>query len=286
MTNSISQSNLTIANETININGKSIQKIYGGFGNNQPCILAKQIAEIHGYEVKEINRAINNNLDFFENGIDYINLMNEKNSEVECNHQQLLEQFYSQEALNRSKNIYLLSQQGYALLCGFLKTDEAKKIRKQMVREYFVLKSKPKNVLKITKDYRTLLKAFKESGFKTDVAVNKTITAMKEIYGEECLDVLEITPKKIKKIAKNDRTVYFSTKEIAKEINNEVQNYIEVRMLNKYLVEQGYQEIYFTGSGRRYKATEKGKLFSNNSSAGKLRWKKEIINIIKDDFVK
>ncbi|MEK7482772.1 MAG: ORF6N domain-containing protein [Planctomycetota bacterium] len=62
--------NLTLSNEKVLVNGKSIPKIYGGFGNNQPSILAKQVAEIHDYEVKRINELVNNNLDWFDEGTD------------------------------------------------------------------------------------------------------------------------------------------------------------------------------------------------------------------------
>ena len=47
---------------------------------------------------------------------------------------------YTQNALNSSKNIYLLSEQGYMLLVGFMKTEKAKEIRKQLRREYFAMR--------------------------------------------------------------------------------------------------------------------------------------------------
>ncbi len=40
------------------INRHSVRKGYGGFGDNQPCILAKQVAELHGQALKEINRLV------------------------------------------------------------------------------------------------------------------------------------------------------------------------------------------------------------------------------------
>lgn len=47
---------------------------------------------------------------------------------------------YTQNALNRAKNIYLLSEQGYMLLVGFMNTERAKVIRKQLRREYFAMR--------------------------------------------------------------------------------------------------------------------------------------------------
>ena len=66
--------NLVLSTEQVVISGKNIPKIYGGFGANQPSILAKQVAELHGYQLKEINQIINNNLDWFDEGLDFIDL--------------------------------------------------------------------------------------------------------------------------------------------------------------------------------------------------------------------
>lgn len=130
--------NLMLSNEHIVVNSKSIPKIYGGFGNNQPSILAKQIANLHGYKLKEINQIVNNNLDWFDEGFDFIDL---KSVVILNDHgiKELLLNFYSQEGLNRSVSIFLFSQQGYAMLCKLLKSDLAKQIYKQMVRQYFLM---------------------------------------------------------------------------------------------------------------------------------------------------
>ncbi|OQX19625.1 MAG: hypothetical protein BWK80_36660 [Desulfobacteraceae bacterium IS3] len=50
--------NIRLSNEVVTINGHPVKKIYGGFGDNQPCILAKQVAELHGQALKEINRLV------------------------------------------------------------------------------------------------------------------------------------------------------------------------------------------------------------------------------------
>lgn len=66
--------NLTLSSEIVTVSGHPVKKIYGGFGDSQPRILAKQAAELHGQELKEINRIVNNNPDWFEEGIDIIDL--------------------------------------------------------------------------------------------------------------------------------------------------------------------------------------------------------------------
>jgi hypothetical protein len=128
--------NLILSHESVTVNGKSIPKIHGGFGIGQPSILAKQIADLHGYELREINQIINNNLTWFDEGIDFIDLksviIQDDHSVKDC-----LIKFYSKKGLSRSNYIYLFSQQGYAMLCKLLKSDLARQIYKQMVREYF-----------------------------------------------------------------------------------------------------------------------------------------------------
>ena len=50
--------------------------IEGGFGENKKSILAKDVAQIHEQSVGNINRIINNNRKWFEDGIDLIDLLN------------------------------------------------------------------------------------------------------------------------------------------------------------------------------------------------------------------
>ncbi len=173
--------NMRLSNEVVTINGHPVKKIYGGFGDNQPCILAKQVAELHGQALKEINRIVNNNLDWFDDKIDIVNLAVSPN----CRQQQLdlLINFYTQDALNASKYIYLFSQQGYALLCKLLKSDLAKQIYKQMIRDYFRMKETLEdNTCQITGDlfdlsarrFITALEVAKLAGIKNEHEARRT----------------------------------------------------------------------------------------------------------------
>lgn len=47
---------------------------------------------------------------------------------------------YSIDAINASKNIYILSEQGYMALVGLMKSEKAKVIRKETRRTYFIMK--------------------------------------------------------------------------------------------------------------------------------------------------
>lgn len=115
--------------------GKEIPVIEGGFGEGQKVVLAKTIAEIHDIRLDKVNGLINNHLDEFEIGIDLLDLKNSNLDEVS-----VLKGIYTKQSVSNSKNIYLLSEQGYMLLVGFMNTEKAKVIRKQLRREYFTMR--------------------------------------------------------------------------------------------------------------------------------------------------
>lgn len=137
--------------------GMDIPVIEGGFGEGKKVILAKTVAEIHEVDLKRINQIINRNREEFEDGIDIIDLKGCENFEVTiCNHG-----LFTQNAINRASNIYLLSEQGYMALVMLMKTDKAKEIRKQLRREYFSMREALKPQL--PQDYLSALKALVES---------------------------------------------------------------------------------------------------------------------------
>ena len=115
--------------------GKEIPVVEGGFGEGQKVILAKTIAKIHEVELKEINRLVNNNIDEFEERIDILDLKN--NGDYQAPLQEL---GFSNRDISISKNIYLLSEQGYMALVMLMRTEKAKEIRKQLRQEYFAMR--------------------------------------------------------------------------------------------------------------------------------------------------
>ena len=98
-----------------NIEGMKFHDIEGGFGENKKAILVKEIATLHGRESGKVNELINNNRLRFKDGVDIIDL---KGSNFDI----LLKDngIYTQNALNVSKNIYLLSERGYSKLLKIL----------------------------------------------------------------------------------------------------------------------------------------------------------------------
>lgn len=117
--------------------GMEIPVLYGGFGDNQKVILASTIADIHNMDLGHINELINNNLEEFEFGVDILDIK----SAIVCNDSRKLSEYgLSSRQVNASKNIYLLSEQGYMALVNLMKNQLARDIRKQLRREYFSMK--------------------------------------------------------------------------------------------------------------------------------------------------
>ena len=116
--------------------GKEIPVIEGGFGEGQKVMLVKTIAEIHEMPLFKVNQLINENIDEFEFGVDILDLKSNEKFVILAKYNEL----YTQNALNRSSNIYLLSEQGYMALVMLMRTEKAKEIRKQLRREYFAMR--------------------------------------------------------------------------------------------------------------------------------------------------
>ena len=122
---------------TVKVCGIDVPNIYGGFSKDQKVMLAKTVATIHSKELKHVNELINNNINnkYFEEGTDYIDLKKSVGS-----NDSLLELGLTKQSISNSKNIYLLSQQGYTLLLKLLDTPLARKQYKIVIRDYFSLK--------------------------------------------------------------------------------------------------------------------------------------------------
>ena len=138
-------SSLAIAQTEIEITGvqeflgKEIPVIEGGFGEGEKVVLAKTIAEIHGVRLNDIQSLINENIDEFEEGIDILDLKNSTDSIGS-----LLELGFTKQSIANSKNIYILSEQGYFTLVSLMRTEKAKELRKKFRREYFAMRNQIK----------------------------------------------------------------------------------------------------------------------------------------------
>ena len=147
--------------------GKEIPVIEGGFGEDQKVMLVKTIAEIHGVEIKDVNRLINNNIDEFEVGIDILDLKT-----GDCQSLVLENGLFTKAQWGNAKNIYLLSEQGYSALVQLMRTEKAKEIRKQLRREYFAMR-----------------KVIKENSLESKVMTE--LSEMREEYVSSCEEIVD-----------------------------------------------------------------------------------------------
>jgi len=121
---------------TAKVCGIEVPNIYGGFGGDQKVILAKTISEVHNKKLSHINQLINDNIKHFDIGIDLLELKNNK----EFVDVLIGNEIYTKNAINSSKYIYLLSEQGYSLLLKFMDSELSIIQYKAVIRDYFHIK--------------------------------------------------------------------------------------------------------------------------------------------------
>lgn len=125
--------------------GMEIPVIEGGFGNGCKCITEKTISEIHDVPAREIRRLVKDHIIRFRNGIDYIDLKDVGNA-----HDNLLNNVgYSTMEISKAKNIFLLSERGYAKVIKIMDTDKAWEIHDQLIDEYFSMREVIQNTYSI-----------------------------------------------------------------------------------------------------------------------------------------
>ena len=120
-----------------NFMGMEIPVVEGGFGKGKRCILVREISRIHNMKIGNVNQRINDNRRRFKDGIDIIDL----------NTADVFKDFIQENNLltsNRTKNIYLLSERGYAKLIKIMDTDLAWEIHDKLMDEYFTMRQQIK----------------------------------------------------------------------------------------------------------------------------------------------
>lgn len=163
--------------------------IEGGFGPGKKAMLAKDVAVIHGQSIGNINRIVNNNRKWFEDGIDVIDLLNASDA---------FRNFAKEQRLitnNRVQNIYLFSERGYSMLIKFMSDEKATQIYKQLLDNYFnmrvaIKENKPALVnqerLKIMKDNS----ATRRANILYKIAMATESTSSKEALLAKAAEVL------------------------------------------------------------------------------------------------
>ena len=141
-------------NGLVNVEGMKFHDIEGGFGEGKKAMLVKEIAEIHGRELKAINQNINNNISRFKFGIDLLDL---KNGHFELPLQEL---GLTNRDISISKNIYLLSERGYSKLLKILEDDFAWEQYEKLVDGYFNMRGQALNTSELSPELQMFNKMF------------------------------------------------------------------------------------------------------------------------------
>lgn len=127
--------NLAIKNNT-QVNGVTVPQINGGFGENKKAMLALHVAEIHVKQLKHINELINENRERFRDNIDVIDVKNHNEFVVALTDYNI----FTRMQVAKAKNIYLLSERGYAKLIKLFNDDKSWELYDVMLDEYFELR--------------------------------------------------------------------------------------------------------------------------------------------------
>ena len=161
-------------NGLVNVEGMKFHDIEGGFGECKKAMLVKEIAEIHGRELKAINQNINNNISRFKFGIDLLDL---KNGHFELPLQEL---GLTNRDISISKNIYLLSERGYSKLLKILEDDFAWEQYEKLVDGYFNMRGQALNTSELSPElqmFNQMFKAMANNELETKEAKRIALTA-------------------------------------------------------------------------------------------------------------
>ena len=173
--------------------GKEIPVVLGGFGEKQKVVTDKMVAEIHNVEPKRIRELINNNIKRFKKDIDFIDL---KATDVDTDGSTLSNLGYSVQQIKVCKNIYLLSERGYAKLIKIMDTDLAWDVHDQLMDEYFHLREEQQNTYgHLSKELQAIF-AIDHKQQEMDSRITKLENTMTIDYGQQN-DIQALVSKKV-----------------------------------------------------------------------------------------
>lgn len=212
--------------------------IEGGFGEGKKAILVKDIAAIHGREVKAINQAIKLNNLRFKDDEDIIDLKSK------VNQNDLTENYgFEAHSVRMAKNIYLLSERGYAKLLKILEDDKAWEIYDQLVDTYFNMRSEldTSNLSPELQMFNGLFKSLAKQELATKQLESK-VDSISEIVAVNTIDWRKDTRQLINAVAKTQGG-FSAYQEIQSEIYQELERRasckLSIRLTNKRNVMAG-----------------------------------------------
>ncbi len=223
---------------TQNLGSVQFTGIEGGFGEGKKAMLVKDIAAIHGREVKAINQAIKLNNHRFKDGEDIIDLKSK------VNQNDLTENYgFEAHSVRMAKNIYLLSERGYAKLLKILEDDKAWEIYDQLVDTYFNMRSEldTSNLSPELQMFSGLFKSLAKQELATKQLESK-VDSISEIVAVNTVDWRKDTRRLINAVAKTQGgfSAYQETQsEIYTELERRAGCKLSIRLTNKRNVMAG-----------------------------------------------
>lgn len=226
--------------------------IEGGFGPGKKAMLIRDIALIHKQTVGNINLLINRNRKRFKDGIDIIDLKTNQNFAIV-----LSKSGFTQNQINASSHIYLLSERGYAKLLKIMDDDKAWEIYDELVDNYFnmrvaIKENKPAIVnqerLAIMKDNS----ATRRANILYKIAMATESTSSKEALLAKAAEVLtgEMTIPVMK-------VKYYSAGEVGKKLSISAQKVGRIANKLELKAEQPGQNKYGRWANSKSKYSDK-----------------------------
>lgn len=221
-----------------NLGSVQFTGIEGGFGEGKKAMLVKDIAAIHGREVKHINELVNRNLIRFKTDLDVIDLK----VAVQDDHN-LIGYGFTKMQIAKSPNLYLLSERGYAKLLKILDDDTAWEIYDQLVDTYFNMRSEldTSNLSPELQMFNGLFKSLAKQELATKQLESK-VDSISEIVAVNTVDWRKDTRQLINAVAKTQGG-FSAYQEIQSEIYTELERRasckLSIRLTNKRNVMAG-----------------------------------------------
>ncbi|MDN3073252.1 ORF6N domain-containing protein [Enterococcus faecalis] len=192
--------------------------IEGGFGEGKKAMTVKDIAGIHQTEVRRINEVINRNRKRFKDGLDIIDLKQVVQNDVFSDYG------FTKAQWGNAKNIYILSERGYAKLLKILEDDTAWEIYDQLVDNYFSYRKTVKSISSDASDIdikrmnaeaRLRNAKVREAKLLAELSAEAKTDVNKVLLQDKAVEVL--TGSKLLEMPKLNQKLY-DTDEIAKKL--------------------------------------------------------------------
>lgn len=121
--------------------GREFTRLVGGFGNDNPTITDKQVAELLGYKdgARHVRRQVNENVKYFNFEHDVNDLKRAEQIPTLTN--TLISLGYAKQSITQAENIYIFSKAGFLLFLKFAEGDKAVELYKDFIEDYFQTKA-------------------------------------------------------------------------------------------------------------------------------------------------